>query len=196
MKRDVLSRLIRRERLPVGVVGELPVLSGERVTLRPLLEADLDPLIEKIASDSVRRWWGPGDDPQRERDDLRSDGKAFVIEVDGTLAGWLGVCEEPGPDYRHAALDIMLDDTHQDRGLGPEALRLCIEWLVSERGHHRVTIDPDVDNERAIRAYRAVGFRDVGVMRRYGRGADGDFHDGLLMDLLADELRPAGAGGQ
>lgn len=33
-----------------------------------------------------------------------------------------------------------------------------------------------------------VGFRPVGVMRRYERGADGDWHDGLLMDLLADEL--------
>jgi aminoglycoside 6'-N-acetyltransferase len=26
-------------------------------------------------------------------------------------------------------------------------------------------------------------------MRRYERGADGRFHDGLLMDLLAGELR-------
>jgi hypothetical protein len=25
-------------------------------------------------------------------------------------------------------------------------------------------------------------------MRRYERGADGTWHDGLLMDLLADEL--------
>jgi len=33
-----------------------------------------------------------------------------------------------------------------------------------------------------------VGFRPVGVMRRYERGADGTFHDGLLMDLLAEEL--------
>jgi aminoglycoside 6'-N-acetyltransferase len=26
------------------------------------------------------------------------------------------------------------------------------------------------------------------VMRRYERGPDGTFHDGLLMDLLAEEL--------
>ena len=41
---------------------------------------------------------------------------------------------------------------------------------------------------RAIRAYGKVGFRPVGAMRRYERGPDGTFHDGLLMDLLADEL--------
>jgi aminoglycoside 6'-N-acetyltransferase len=34
-----------------------------------------------------------------------------------------------------------------------------------------------------------VGFKPVGVMRRYERGQDGTFHDGLLMDMLAGELR-------
>jgi aminoglycoside 6'-N-acetyltransferase len=34
-----------------------------------------------------------------------------------------------------------------------------------------------------------VGFRPVGVMRRYERGPDGSWHDGLLMDLLPEDLR-------
>jgi aminoglycoside 6'-N-acetyltransferase len=29
-------------------------------------------------------------------------------------------------------------------------------------------------------------------MRRYERGPDGQWHDSLLMDLLAEELRPPG----
>ena len=41
---------------------------------------------------------------------------------------------------------------------------------------------------QAIRCYGKVGFRPVGVMRAYERGADDRWHDGLLMDLLADEL--------
>jgi aminoglycoside 6'-N-acetyltransferase len=57
------------------------------------------------------------------------------------------------------------------------------------RGHHRLTIDPAAANARAIRAYRAIGFRDVGVMRRYERGPDGEWRDALLMDMLAGELR-------
>jgi aminoglycoside 6'-N-acetyltransferase len=61
--------------------------------------------------------------------------------------------------------------------------------LVTGRGHHRVVIDPAADNEAAIRCYAAVGFRPVGVLRRYERDVDGPgWHDGLLMDLLADEL--------
>ena len=76
----------------------------------------------------------------------------------------------------------------QGHGHGPVALRLAARWLVDERGHHRITIDPAARNARAIRAYRAVGFRDIGIMRRYERSPDGVWEDGLLMDLLADEL--------
>ena len=43
-------------------------------------------------------------------------------------------------------------------------------------------------NERAIRAYERVGFKRVGIMRRYERGVDGEWHDGLLLDLLPEEM--------
>ena len=49
-------------------------------------------------------------------------------------------------------------------------------------------IDPAADNAAAIRCYSKAGFRPVGIMRDYERGADGTWHDGLLMDLLAGEL--------
>jgi hypothetical protein len=43
-------------------------------------------------------------------------------------------------------------------------------------------------NAAAIRAYEKVGFRAVGVMRQYERDVDGGgWHDGLLMELLAEE---------
>src|SRR5688572_26542137 len=61
-------------------------------------------------------------------------------------------------------------------------------YLVHDRGHHRLAIDPAVTNERAIRAYQRVGFRPGGVMRQYERGHDGQWHDCLLMDLLASDL--------
>ena len=48
-------------------------------------------------------------------------------------------------------------------------------------------IDPAADNAAAIACYRKVGFRDVGVMRRYEKGPDGIWHDGLLMELVVDD---------
>ena len=92
--------------------------------------------------------------------------------------------------YRHAGIDIFLTTHQHDRGVGTEAVRLLATFLCEQRGHHRLTIDPAAANHRAIRCYEKVGFRRVGLMRRYERGSDGQFHDGLLMDLLREELAP------
>jgi aminoglycoside 6'-N-acetyltransferase len=172
---------------------DLPVLHGERLTLRPLTDDDLDQLAGIVAAPGVREWWGPIESIEELREELRNEGAAFAVEVDGAVAGWLGIAEETDPGAHYAALDIVLAPSFQDRRLGSEALRTAIAWLIGERGHHRITIDPAVANERAIRAYAAVGFRPVGVMRRYERGPDGSWHDNLLMDLMAVELRPPAA---
>jgi aminoglycoside 6'-N-acetyltransferase len=170
---------------------ELPVLRGERVVLRPLTEADAEPLAAMIARPEIVPWWGSrSSDVEFQRQGLLDDaasGAAFAIETDGMLIGWLGVDEEEDPDYRHASLDIFLDPAHHGSRLGPEAMRLAITWLINDRGHHRLTIDPALDNERAIGVYKALGFKPVGVLRSYERGPNGEWHDGLLMDLLADE---------
>jgi aminoglycoside 6'-N-acetyltransferase len=170
----------------------LPTLSDGGVTLRALTEVDAAALAAMAEHPSVRAWWGPEDSDSRSAEGFAEDARdecAFAIEVDGALAGWLAFHEELEPDCRHAGLDIFLASAHQGAGLGPAALRLAARWLVGERGHHRLTIDPAAANARAIRAYASIGFRPVGVMRSYERGADGAWHDGLLMDLLADELR-------
>ena len=97
--------------------------------------------------------------------------------------------EETDSMYRHAGIDISIRSPWQGKGLGPEAIRTLARFLIDERGHHRLTIDPAAHNTNAIKAYERVGFRPVGVMRKYERGPDGKWHDGLLMDMLAEELR-------
>jgi aminoglycoside 6'-N-acetyltransferase len=166
----------------------LPLLQGERVTLRVIEEADLEPLAAIIREPGVAEWWGEAEEPERLRDNLRMDGDAWAIEADGELAGWLGFSEETEPEYRSVGLDISLSGRFQGQGIGPDALRTAIRWFATERGHHRFTIDPAAHNERAVKAYTAVGFKPVGILRRAELGPDGDWHDGLLMDLLIDEL--------
>jgi aminoglycoside 6'-N-acetyltransferase len=163
-------------------------LQGEHVTLRPLEERDLDPLSAVIQEPGVAKWWGESDEPERLRDNLRMDGDAFAIEADGELAGWLGFVEETEPEYRSVGIDISLSERFQGRGLGPDALRTVIRWFADERGHHRFTIDPNAANERAIKAYAAVGFKPIGITRR-SELVDGEWTDGLFMDLLIEELR-------
>ncbi len=166
----------------------LPVVRGPRLVLRPVASGDVPRLAEILREPEVARWWGDYTEA-RARAEVTTE-RGWAIEVDGAVAGWLSVSEEDDPDYRHAGFDIFLSSDHHGRGLGREALGLAVRHLAG-RGHHRFTIDPAVANERAVRSYAAVGFRPVGVMRRYERGADGEWHDNLLMDLLAEELTGA-----
>ena len=93
------------------------------------------------------------------------------------------------PQYRHAGIDVFVTTARHGEGIGTAAVTLLAAHLVHDRGFHRLVIDPAADNAAAIACYRKVGFRPVGVMRRYERGRDGTYHDGLLMDLLAEDLR-------
>ena len=133
----------------------------------------------------MARWWdGPPegfpstDDPDQTR---------LTVEVDGAVAGMVQFYEELEPKYRHATIDLFLDPRWHGQGLGPEVLRRVIRLLFDERGHHRVTIDPALANVAAVRCYEKVGFKRVGVLRRYERVVGGDWRDGLLMELLAGE---------
>jgi aminoglycoside 6'-N-acetyltransferase len=157
-------------------------LQGERLLLRRAGADDAAAIGEILREPEVERWWGPYD-AAGSLDELAS---SFVIVVDGAVAGWLIFEEEDWWQYRHVGFDIALTTALHGRGYGREALRLAIGHFVG-RGHHRFTIDPAADNERAIRTYAAVGFKPVGVLRAYEQ-RDGDWHDGLLMDLLAGEL--------
>ena len=158
--------------------------------LRPGQPSDAATLHAIRSEPAVSRWWN---EPES-LDDIAADLEGafgdvvLVVEVDGEVAGAIQYYEENERDYRHASIDLYLSERHQRKGFGPEAIQLLAAYLVDGRGHHRLTIDPAADNAAAIRAYEKVGFRPVGLMRRYERGADGSWHDGLLMDLLADEL--------
>jgi aminoglycoside 6'-N-acetyltransferase len=164
------------------------LLRGAAVTLRPVTADDVPALAEFFAIPEVAEWW-PGENEERLRAALEDDdGVGLVIEVEGTMIGYVQYFEETDPDYRHATIDITLHPDWCNRGLGTDAIRTLARYLFDECGHHRITLDPAVINVRAIASYRKVGFRDVGVMRRYERANDGRWRDSLLMDLLAEEL--------
>jgi len=165
-------------------------LRGRNVTLRSTTLNDAPALAAILAEPAVSRWWGSFD-LDRVVADLVKGGPEempFVIEHDGEIVGYIQAVEEEEPDFRHAGIDLFLRTDAQGRGLGPDAIRTLAIELIDGRGHHRLTIDPAAENTRAIAAYTRLGFRPVGVMRRYQRMTDGRWVDALLMDLLAEEL--------
>ncbi|WP_017537674.1 GNAT family N-acetyltransferase [Nocardiopsis halophila] len=168
----------------------MTVLRGTYVTLRPATDDDVPALAAIRRTPEVRAWWRAAEDMDAEvsRDLADPDTRTLAVEYDGRTVGAIQWAAEQDPDYRHAGIDVYLAPAVHGKGLGTDAVRTLAAHLVDEEGHHRLTIDPAADNTAAIRAYIKVGFRPVGVLRRYERGDDGTFHDGLLMDLLAEEL--------
>ena len=156
--------------------------------MRPVGPADVDRLVHLRAQPSVARWWGPPETPGWPLDDDEEE-VVLVIEAGGSVAGLIQFGEVTEPAYRSASVDVFLGEDHQRQGLGTDAIRTLCRHLLTDGGHHRITIDPDARNGPAIRTYARVGFRRVGTMRRcWWDHVEERWSDGLLMDLLEGEL--------
>lgn len=171
---------------------DLPALRGRHVALRPITHADRERIIEIRSTEEVRqRWRGDDLDEEFSQDLADEELQQFGIETaDGHVVGMIQFSEEEDPDYRHASIDLFVDPAAHRRGYATDAINTLAKYLFDQRGHHRLIIDPAADNEAAIACYTKIGFKAVGVMRSYERGADGSWSDGLLMDMLRTDRQP------
>jgi aminoglycoside 6'-N-acetyltransferase len=134
-------------------------------------------LAEILAHPEVARWWRSFDLDRvpRELIDPEDGAVPFAVEADGQLIGLIQSWEEPDPDYRHAPIDGLLHPRlaglragrRRDPDPGPPHVRPA-----RPSPPHHPSRGP---HQRAIHAYRRVGFRPVGVLRRYERGPDGSW---------------------
>lgn len=161
-----------------------PALGGAHVTLRPTAADDVATLLAILSEPEVALWWRR---TEWERVDEK-DAVVFSIVLRGAVVGCIQYTEETDPDYRSAAVDVFVSAAVHGRGVGSDAMRTLIAWLIDVRRHHRFTVDPAVANARAVHVYEKLGFRPVGVLRRYERVEDGVWRDALLMELLAEEF--------
>ena len=158
-------------------------LRGDKVLLRAVLDGDVDALCAMRRTPEVERWWGPLEDDFPFGDDRGAT--RFTIVVEGLPAGLIQYGEEPEPNYRHAWIDIFVDPARHGRGICRDAIGTLLRHLTEDCGHHRVTIDPTVGNEAALRCYEAAGFERVGVMRRAERDwRTGEWRDAVFMEYV------------
>jgi len=151
------------------------------VALRPMARSDAEALLAMHETPGVREWWGAPVEGFPFEDE---DATRFTVLVDDRVAGLIQFYEEDDPEFRHASIDVFLDPAVTGRGHGTTAIRLLVRHLFEERGHHRITIDPAVDNAAAVRSYGKVGFRPVGTLEAAWRDQDGTWRDLLLMELV------------
>jgi len=122
------------------------------------------------------------------RNDPGSRDAGFSIEhVDGTLLGHATLFGGNTP-ARTAEFAIMLGPAYHGQGYGREATDLMLRHGFNDLGLHRISLGVYAYNQRALRAYAAVGFVPEGCQRQavYHQGK---FHDRILMAILAAEYR-------
>lgn len=91
------------------------------------------------------------------------------------------------PKNQNAELGILIGRKDLwGQGLGKEALHLMLKYAFAELNLHRITLRVFSTNERAIRAYKSVGFVEEGRMREeIYRG--GRWIDAVVMGILQRE---------
>ncbi len=136
-------------------------LHGRLTVVRSATEADADLLVAWHADPEVARFWDGETFTRAEMLERlrRDDVDSFVVEAAGEPVGYLQSWQESGEDA--GGIDMFLIPGARGRGLGPDSARALAGHLRDERGWARVTVDPYLWNEAAIRAWRRAGFRDV-----------------------------------
>ena len=110
----------------------------------------------------------------------------LVARIDREVVGYGGlICYG---EEAHVT-NVAVDPERQREKIGTRLLHDLV-LAAYDMGAEAVSLEVRVTNWGAQRLYARFGFRPVGIMRRYERGSDGSWHDGLLMDLLAEELKP------
>jgi RimJ/RimL family protein N-acetyltransferase len=165
------------------------VIEGERVRLRPATAADMPHYTRWWTDPEFRRYMGPGDDTLDALTRQQPDQVNFSVELlDGRLIGAIFVTRIRTVN-RNCELGIVAigEPDCRERGLGPEAVRLALEFCFGQLGMHQVHIVTAEFNERARRCYGRI-FPNQQRHRQWV-WQDGRFWDEVYFDITEEEFR-------
>jgi aminoglycoside 6'-N-acetyltransferase len=141
-------------------------ITGLRTSLRPATPGDVEILTEWFGDPEIFRYWGKR--PMSRETILakytnqRKNVHAFLIECRGTPIGYIQYHQfEDSPDPHSAGLDMFVTAALRGRGLGADAVTAMVRFLSTTQGVTRITVDPLLDNPRAVTFWKKCGFRPV-----------------------------------
>jgi RimJ/RimL family protein N-acetyltransferase len=174
------------------------MLSGERVRLRAVEEADLPFFVEWLNDLEVSQWLSRAvplsmaeeEDWFRGLRALRPEERPLAIEA-RTADGWLLIGNSGLGHFEHtcpqAELGIFIGrKDHQNQGYGREVLRLLLDYGFGSLNLERIYLRVLAENQRAIHVYEKVGFVHEARLR-HAVVRDGAYGDILVMSVLRSE---------
>jgi RimJ/RimL family protein N-acetyltransferase len=179
---------------PLTLVGEQVALGPLHKGLLPLLwkwENDLE--LSLLTGDPVRPLTPEGIDTLYEHfSKAGPDQTPFVIYERLTMRP-IGTAGLVAINHLHRTAELGIGIGEREcwgKGYGTEATRLILDYAFTVLGLHNVMLRVFSYNERAIRSYRRVGFREIG-RRRQSQRVGTNVYAGVLMDCLATEFAGA-----
>ncbi len=180
--------------------GKTEQLSGEGVELRRHERANYPLYARWYGDEEVWRLTSWTAEPLRQGEVERlfesrersSQDDSFAIHREGEEEP-IGVISLMNMNEEKASADLSIiigDPEDRDEGLGTEAIRVLLRYAFEDLGLEKVGLSVFEFNEPAVRAYEKLGFKKEGRMQRAIR-RDGEFHDVMLMRVLASEWREA-----
>lgn len=174
-------------------MASLPVLTTDRLTLRPLAREDGAALHAAFSDPEVMKYWSGGPHETLEQTlDYAAENAAgdpyatwAITEAGGEALGWVTLGRErPGV----AEIGFILRRDRWGRGYGGEAAQAVLAHGFAEMGLHRVFADIDPDNAASIGVVVRLGFRLEGRLRQAWKTHIG-LRDSLIYGFLRDEYR-------
>lgn len=116
--------------------------------------------------------------------------RVFFAIYDRATMTPIGWCNVRDIDLFHEIAEMGISigrPEFRGKGYGSEAVALLVDYAFTAFGLRNIMLDTTAYNERALRAYLKVGFREIG--RRRGSHRIGNRrYDQVFMDCLASEF--------
>lgn len=173
------------------------MIAGKRVRLRAYREDDLKNALSAMNNPAVTRYlkfMQPMSQPMErewlERSMRGAHPDQFNLAIESSDSEYLGSIGLMNIDVRNrdAELGILIgrpDDW--GKGYGTEAALLMLRHGFEEMNLHRIHLRVYDYNERGIKSYLKLGFKEEGRLRE-ALFRHGGWHDVVLMGILADEF--------
>lgn len=133
------------------------------------------------------------------RQDTGSGANSFFFAVrtlaDDRLIGFVALFSI---EWANAAGVMALgvgEPEYRERGYGTDIMRTILRYAFDELNLHRVGLDVNGNNPRAIHVYEKLGFQREGI-RRESLHRDGQRHDRIWMGILRREWEATGGDGR
>ncbi|MBO5142310.1 MAG: GNAT family N-acetyltransferase [Clostridia bacterium] len=178
-------------------MGRVKKLVGEKVYLSPVETSDAEIFVNWMNDFGVTDYTMRSDkvvtmqsEYQWVNNEAQNDGYFMTIVRNDTdeMIGNISL-NDVNFVHRFAVLGIMIgNNENRSKGYGAEAINLLLDYAFNYLNLNSVSLGVLACNERAIRCYEKVGFKEYG-RKRMCRYINGKYYDVIYMDILASEFK-------